>query len=70
MPIAHFHKATDPPPMTRSTSTPMPLSSWKSRQNHKSGCVMPNVPHATTFWAIHFRDESELCVVHPLPAEL
>ena len=37
---------------------------------HNVSYVLPNVPHTPVFWTIHFRDESELRVVHPLPAEL
>ena len=37
---------------------------------HNVSYVLPNVPHTPTFWTIHFRDESQLRVVHPLPAEL
>jgi hypothetical protein len=37
---------------------------------HNVSYVVPNVPHTPTFWTIHFKDESELRVVHPLPADL
>jgi len=37
---------------------------------HNVSYVLPNVPHTPAFWTIHFLDESELRVVHPLPAEL
>ena len=37
---------------------------------HNISFVVPNVPHTPTFWTIHFKDESELRVVHPLPGEL
>ena len=32
--------------------------------------ILPNAGHNPAFWIIHFRDESELRVVHPLPANL
>ncbi|APW43090.1 hypothetical protein [Rhodoferax saidenbachensis] len=37
---------------------------------HNVSYVVPNVPHTPTFWTIHFKDASELRVVHPLPADL
>lgn len=37
---------------------------------HNISYVIPNVPHTPTFWTIHFKDESELRVVHPLPGDL
>ena len=32
--------------------------------------ILPNAAQNPAFWIIHFRDESELRVVHPLPANL
>ena len=32
--------------------------------------ILPNVANNPAFWIIHFRDESELRVVHPLPPNL
>ena len=37
---------------------------------HNISYIVPNVPHTPTFWTIHFKDESELRVVHPLPGDL
>ena len=37
---------------------------------HNVSYIVPSVPHTPTFWTIRFRDESELRVVHPLPANL
>lgn len=127
MPIAHFHKATDPvtedevhintdavlfveePPVTQIGRTAikmmglqtdgiriseelnevllqLPLLVTTLRHYHAGApsegasvvhiaahnisYVVPNVPHRPTFWTIHFKDESQLLVVHPLPGDL
>ena len=127
MPIAHFHKATDPatedevhvntdavlyveePPSTQIGRTAiqvmglqtdgiritealnevlvqLPLLVTTLRHYHAGApsegasvvhiaahnisYLVPNVPHVPTFWTIHFKDESELRVVHPLPGNL
>jgi hypothetical protein len=38
--------------------------------SHNVSYIVPNTPHAPTFWTIHFKDASELRVVHPLPMDL
>ena len=127
MPIAHFHKATDPathdevhintdavlyveePPNTQIGKTTIQVMGLKSDgiriaeelnqvlvqlpllvatlrhyhagaplegasvvhiAAHNISYVVPNVPHTPPFWTIHFKDESELRVVHPLPGDL
>ena len=37
---------------------------------HNVSHILPNIPHNPAFWTLHFRDETELRVVHPLPANL
>ena len=37
---------------------------------HNVSHILPNVSHDPAFWTLHFRDESELRVTHPLPANL
>lgn len=127
MPIAHFHKATDPatddevhintnavlyveePPTSQIGRTaiqlmglqtdsiriteplgqvlvqlPQLVTTWRHYHAaeppegpalvhiapHNVSYAVPNVPHVPTYWTIHFLDESELRVVHPLPIDL
>lgn len=127
MPIAHFHKATDPatedevhintdavlyveePPATQIGRTamqvmglqtdgiritedlsqvlvqlPLLVATWRHYHageppegasvvhiaTHNVSYVVPNVPHTPAFWTVHFKDASELRVVHPLPMDL
>ncbi len=127
MPIAHFHKATDPatedevhintdavlfveqPPANQIGHTaiqvmglktdgirvteplsqvlvqlPQLVSTWRHYHAgeppegpavvhiaaHNVSYLVPNVPHTPAYWTIHFKDESELRIIHPLPADL